>query len=114
MKQYGLAESEICIGNQMAYTSTVVDDLPMVVEMLHKEVIEPSDSPWSSPIVLVKKQDVTTRFCIDYRKLNDVTRKDSYPLPKIDDTMDALASAEWFSTLDLAAGYWQVELTPGA
>ena len=79
-------------------------------EMLAQDVISPSSSPWASPIVLVKKKDGRTRFCVDYRKLNHLTRKDAYPLPRIDDTLNTLAGSKWFSTLDLISGYWQVEL----
>ncbi len=78
--------------------------------MLEKNIIETSDSPWSSPIVLVKKKDGTTRFCIDYRKLNSVSIKDAYPLPRIDESLDCLAGSKWFSTLDMASGYWQVAM----
>jgi transposase InsO family protein len=85
-----------------------------VRDMLDQEVIEPSASPWSSPVVLVKKKDDSYRFCVDYRKLNNVTIKDSYPLPRIDDTLDSLAGAEYFTTLDLASGYWQVGLSEDA
>ena len=83
-----------------------------VTEMLEQGLIEPSTSPWASPIVLAKKKNGSWRFCVDYRKLNDVTRKDSYPLPRIDDTLDRLAGMQWFSTLDLKSGYWQVEMEP--
>ena len=59
--------------------------------MKRSGVIEPSSGPWSSPVILVKKKDSRTRFCVDYRKLYDVTKKDSYPLQRIDDTLDTLA-----------------------
>ena len=81
----------------------------MVDKMLQQQIIEPAHGPWSSPIVLVKKKDGSTRFCVDFRRLNSITMKDAHPLPRIDDTLDALSGASWFSTLDLASGYWQVE-----
>ena len=76
-----------------------------VNKMLEKGHIEPSDSPWASPIVLVTKKDVSARFCIDYSRLNDVTPKGSYPLPHINETIETLLGAGWFSTLDLASRY---------
>ena len=82
----------------------------LLKDMLQKGVISPSKSPWGSPIVLVKKKDGTTRFCVDYRKVNEVTRKDAYPIPRVDDTLDTLSGSAWFTTLDLKSGYWQVEV----
>ena len=79
-------------------------------QMLQDGVVEPSASPWASPIVLVRKKDGTARFCIDYRRLKSITRKDAYPLPRIDETLDTLHGSYWFSTLDLLSGYWQVEV----
>ena len=84
----------------------------LLQDMLKKHVITPSTSPWASPIVLVQKKDGSTRFCVDYPKVNSVTRKDTYPIPKIDETLDTLAGAKLFSTLDLRSGYWQVEVKP--
>ena len=81
-----------------------------VSNMLSGDKIQPSCSPWASPVVLVKKKDGTFRFCVDYRKVNSVTKKDAYPLPRIEDCLDALNGCKWFSTLDLASGYWQVAM----
>ena len=82
----------------------------LIDDMLSRGIIEPCCGPWASPIVLVKKKDGSTRFCVDFRRVNDLTRKDAQPLPRIDDTLDALGGACYFSTLDLASGYWQVEV----
>ncbi|KAK3105091.1 hypothetical protein FSP39_017124 [Pinctada imbricata] len=81
-----------------------------IQKMLEKGVIEPSSSPWSSCIVLVNKRDGTTRFCVDYRKLNDVTIKDAYPLPSVDECLDSLSDSIWFSCLDLNSGFWQIAM----
>jgi len=80
-----------------------------VDEMLARGIIEPSHSPWSSLIVVVKKKDGWQRFCIDFRRVKDVTHKDAYPLPQITATLDKLRGARYLSTLDLKDGYWQGE-----
>ena len=82
----------------------------LLQDMLQKDIVERSSSLWASPFILVKKKDGGTRFCVDYRKLKSVTRKDAYPLPRIDDTLDTLQESMWFTTLDLANGYWRVEV----
>lgn len=80
-------------------------------KMLNQGIIEPSESPWAGPIVLVKKKDNSTRFCVDYRKLNLKTIKGSYPLPRIDDSFDLLSGAQYYCTLDLAQGFFQVKMS---
>jgi len=71
-------------------------------------VIEPSSAEWAFPVVLVQKPDGTMRFCVDYRQLNEVTVRDVYPLPRMDDCIDFLGDAKVFSTLDCNSGYWQI------
>lgn len=85
-----------------------------VKDALRDGIIEPSDSPWSFPLLLVKKADGNLRVCVDFRQLNRVTRKNAYPLPRIDDCYQFLQHARFFTTLDLKSGYWQVQLTPTA
>ncbi|KAG1941393.1 interleukin-1 receptor accessory protein-like 1-A [Pimephales promelas] len=86
----------------------------MIREMAANGIIEPSDSPWAAPMVMVRKKTGAWRPCVDFRRLNAVTRKDSYPLPRIDDALDYVAGSCWFSSLDLRSGYWQVELAAEA
>ena len=80
--------------------------------MQENGVIRPSNSSWASPAVLVRKKNGTHRFCVDYRALNSVTKADTFPLPRIDDLLDQLGESKYFSTLDLAAGYWQIKVHP--
>ena len=80
----------------------------MTAKMLEQGIVKPSGSPWASPVVLVAKKDSSMRFCVDYCRLNSITRMDTYPLPQVDDSLDLLSQTSHFSTLDLASGYWQV------
>jgi len=81
-----------------------------VGKIIEAGVIEPSCSPWTSNIVVVSKKDGSLRFCVNYRKLNSVTRLDAYPLPRIDSCLDALSGAQFFSAFDLRASYHQVPM----
>ena len=85
-------------------SGTAEDDL--IAEMLAADVIEPSDSPWASPVCLAKKPDGSYRFCVDYRRVNAVSRKNAYPIPDIQDAFDSLRGATHFATIDLLSGYW--------
>jgi Reverse transcriptase (RNA-dependent DNA polymerase)/RNase H-like domain found in reverse transcriptase len=76
------------------------------------EVIEPATSEWASPIVLVAKPDGSTRLCVDYRRLNAITVRDSYPLPRMDECIESLVDAKIFTTLDCNSGYWQIPVRP--
>jgi transposase InsO family protein len=81
-----------------------------VDRMLKQGVIEPSHAQWASPVVLIPKPDGSIRFCIDYRRLNALTVRDVYPLPRMDECLDSLGDAEYFSTLDANTGFWQIEV----
>jgi predicted aspartyl protease len=81
-----------------------------VQEMLAAKVIEPAASAWASNVLLVRKKDGSYRFCVDMRKVNELTIKDCYPLPRIDSCLESLGGSCYFSTLDLRSGYWQTEI----
>ena len=83
-------------------------------EMLEAGVIEPSRSEWASPVCLVKKKDGTYRFCIDYRRVNAVSRKDAFPIPDIQDALDNLRGSKYYITMDLLSGYWQLPMSTRA
>ena len=85
-----------------------------IEQLLNAEVITPSNSPLAAPIVVVRKPDSSIRLCVDYRQLNAITKKDAFPMPRVDDAIDAMAGARYLSTVDLASGYWQVELNQAA
>ena len=79
-------------------------------KMLELGAIQPSASPWASPVVLVEKKDGEICFCVDYRKLNQMARFDAYPMPRVEEVLETVGPAKFISTLDLARGYWQVPM----
>ena len=81
-----------------------------IEQYLELGLIRQSISPWASPVLMIRKPDGSIRFCIDYRKLNSVTKKDCYPMPRVDDLLDVLGKAKLFSTMDVASGYWNVPM----
>ena len=74
--------------------------------MLKKGIIKESTSPWSQPLVIVTKKEGSPRFCVDFRTLNVISKKQIIPMPRVDDVLDSLGDACCFTTLDLASGYW--------
>lgn len=122
-------DTDLGCTNLISHDIPVLDDIPVrqryrrippseyevvkehINQLLGAEVIRESSSPYASPIVLVKKKDGSPRMCVDYRQLNNKTRKDAFPLPRIEESLDALTGARWFSTMDLASGYNQVPVT---
>ena len=99
--------------NRSAYTLTpqqLEEQARQIRYLEERDLIRPSHSPWGSPVLFVKKKDDSWRMCVDYRALNNVTVKNGYPLPKIQDCLDQIGSAKVFSKVDLLSGYWQIRV----
>lgn len=83
-------------------------------DMLRQDVIEPSSSAWSSPILMVPKKDGSFRFCVDFRKVNEVSKKDAYPIPYVSAILDRLRGAKYLTSLDIKSAYWQIPVAPAS
>lgn len=98
--------------NVSPYLQKIINE--EIDDMLKLGVVEPSNSAWSSPVVMVKKASGDYRFCVDFRKVNAVTRKDAYPLPYVNSILDRLRGARYLSSIDVKSAYWQIELEDGS
>ncbi|VUZ49358.1 unnamed protein product [Hymenolepis diminuta] len=96
-------------GRSIQYQEFVSEE---IANLLKNKIIRPSSSAWAVPIVVTKQKNGALRLCVDYRKLNAVTKRDQYSMPRIDDGFDYMTGSHYFSTLDLRSGYWQVEVDP--
>ncbi|XP_077378012.1 uncharacterized protein LOC144019084 [Festucalex cinctus] len=126
---FSVHDGDLGCTNLISHNIPLLDDVPVrqryrrippseyedvkahINQLLEAQVIKESSSPYASPIVLVRKKDGSLRLCVDYRLLNSKTRKDAFPLPRIEESLDALCGARWFSTIDLASGYNQVPVS---
>uniref|UniRef100_A0A8P4FZU9 ribonuclease H n=2 Tax=Dicentrarchus labrax TaxID=13489 RepID=A0A8P4FZU9_DICLA len=126
---FSIDDTDLGCTNLISHDIPLVDDTPVrqrhrrippseyevvkehINRLLSSQIIRESSSPYASPIVLVRKKDGSMRMCVDYRLLNSKTRRDAFPLPRIEESLDALSGACWFSTLDLTSGYNQVPVT---
>ena len=77
-------------------------------------MIHPSQSPWCNAVILVQKKDGPLQFCMDFRHLNACTKKDSYPLPQIQEALESMAGSAHFSSMDFKSGFWQIKMAPGS
>ena len=121
-KQTTLAVHDVDVGDASPIKQHPYQVNPLKLEVVRQEIeymlanhiIEPSQSQWSSPCVLISKGDGSYRFCTDFHKVNLITKADSYPIPRVEDCIDKIGGAEYVSKFDLLKGYWQVPLTPRA